>query len=99
MTESTLAAPVAGEDDKASVRLDDAQEAAAGHPERAEAAPAVPAANAMPPALDAVTVAELLAAQELSTTRAMATPPPEADESIAAPSLDEPSPSPAAEAA
>jgi len=104
MTESTLPSPVAGEDDKASLRLDDAQEAAAGHSERAEAAPAAPARSAMPPALDTVTVAELLAAQELSTTREVATPPSEADESIAAPSLDAPSldapsPSLAAEAA
>jgi hypothetical protein len=99
MTESTLASPVAGEDDKASLRLDDAQEAAVGHQERAEAAPAAPAANAMPPALDTVTAAELLAAQELHTTRAVAMPLPEAGAIIAAPSLDEPSPSPAAEAA
>jgi hypothetical protein len=63
----------------------------------------------MPPALDTVTVAELLAAGELSTTREVATLPSEADESIAAPSLaapsldvpslDAPSPSLAAEAA
>ena len=63
MTESTLPSPVAGEDDKASLRLDDAQETAAGHSERAEAAPAAPAGSAMPPALDTVTVAELLAAE------------------------------------
>ena len=82
--------PVAGEDDKASLRLDDAQEAAVGHPEHAEAATAAPAASAMPPALDTVTVAELLARRELSTS-GDGTPPPEADESIAAPSLDAPS--------
>ncbi|HEY5830903.1 MAG TPA: hypothetical protein VIV01_21285 [Hyphomicrobiaceae bacterium] len=104
MTGSTFPSPVAGEDDKASLRLDDAQETAAGHPEHAEAAPAAPAASAMPPALDTVTVAELLAVGELSTTREVATPPSEADESIAAPSLDAPSldapsPSLAAEAA
>ena len=88
MTESTLPSPVAGEDDNASLRLDDAQETAAGHPERPESAPAAPAASAMPPALDTVTVAELLAARELSATREVTAPPPEAHESIAAPSLE-----------
>jgi hypothetical protein len=87
MTDSTLAPPVAGEDDKAS-RCGDAVPAIGVRNSDEAADPVAPVTNGVPPALGAVTPAELLAAQELTTLDPAAMEPLRGDETHEAPRLE-----------